>query len=374
MLDLWPFSPLVDSSEKLEWLVEVMPSRTTEQRVDLREHPRQTLSYRFALNAQQYSKTKALVRANPAGDWFVPIWDQKTKLTGAISEFDTDLSFNTAFADYQVGGRAVLYQDEESFVVLEISAISPTELTFVGAVGVDMNDVIIAPVYTAFAQGGFSASRKHEGLTYFSVDFMVRDNLANAGTTFAQYLGADLMNDPSVIATPLSEKLGIPVTYVDNGFGPIEIETDRDVYKFMQSISFIDHTQKTRWERRQWFHSLRGKLNTFWLPTFNNDLVMQSGISNGANSVTVAAVMDVADYAGRHIVFDDGDLLSREITSAIILVNGDHRLFFSPVDRDLDIVPIYLLSLVRLDANAITLKHENGFITRVSSVVVEVPQ
>ncbi|MCG7520846.1 hypothetical protein [Ruegeria sp. Ofav3-42] len=376
MADLWPFVPQVNSSEVLAYKTDIRFDPEGEMRDSLGEM-RQTLEYVFLLDDAGRARATELYRSNPLGEWLLPVWQECTLLDGAIPAAATAISVNTS-ADYRQSSLAVAHQSETVFSVLDVDQVNPGELVLSNPVGQDLSGsggepIAVAPVRTVLIRGGLRERRRYKGLTEFSVTFEVQDALGAPAVLYPLYGGLQVMTDPSVSISPLGGGVAQAARYLDSGFGGLVAVDVRNFPESTSTVSFQDATPETRWKRKQWFSSVRGRDSAFWLPSWAEDLSLVQGVSAASNSITVRPVMpNIQDYVGRHILIDDGEFIFRKVTS--VGTSGDnHRLFLSPLGRDVLKAEISFMKKVRLDADRVEFRQADGFITRMECPVREVP-
>lgn len=370
MADLFPFTPLIDCKEAISWLTDVQRSSTLESPLALRT-PRQSLSYRFLLVDQDLARLDGLIRDNPFGDWLVPVWPERTLLETDVLSTDTVVAADTS-ADYRVGGEVLLIENGGASVISEIQTVGAGSLTLAAAVGTDLIRPAVVPLRTGFAPQGAVIERQHHGLAIASMTFIIRDNLDIPESPFGQYLGHDVLTDPPVSVQPLSAALMQPTVLVDNGFGPIAVEPVRDVLDGRHMVSFLDRMPDEWWNRRKWLHALSGRYGHFWLPSWARELELTGPVLAASNSITVTPVLpNLSDYVGQHIIINDGAFLYREITSAI-QSGQNHRLYMTPLGRDVPEAEVGFLRLVRLDADEIEVEYQAASFAAISLPVIEV--
>ncbi len=198
-------------------------------------------------------------------------------------------------------------------------------------------------------------------------------SLRRAFTGLPTYLGRDVLIDPTVLRQPLSNTIGQTVEMVDNGFGPVVIEPTRAYLQRRSTITFSDYGAANQWSRRRWLHSLRGRQQTFWVPTWGGELALQADIEAGDDFLIVAPDLDLTTWINQHIMFDlpTGGIF-RQITAAAYDALG-HRLTIATPGVDIPAnTPVHILTKMRLDTDRIELEH-SATRSDVSATVIEVP-
>ena len=198
-------------------------------------------------------------------------------------------------------------------------------------------------------------------------------SLRRAFTGLPSYLGLDVLIDPSVLHQPLRDTIGQTVEMVDKGFGPVVVVPTRSYLQRRSTITFSDYGQQSAWSRRRWLHGLRGRQQSFWLPTWGRELVLQADITADDDFLIVAPDFDLSTWIDRHIMFDlpTGGVF-RQVTAASFDALG-HRLTIVPPGVDVPIgSPVHILTKMRLDTDRIELEH-SATRTGMSATVIEVP-
>jgi hypothetical protein len=380
MPDLWPFRPELGCSETLEWNSEVLGSRTGEQRLSLRPAPRQNFSYATRLlDEQQFARARVFARRNGATLVYVPVWGEQVAY-GPIGAGATSLAFNTTHGDWRVGASLVVWDDDANWSICGIVAVTPTVINLTAPVGQTFTAAVICPLRLAYTPDGFNIQRGkvHSDI---SVNFAVTDNIdlsTGYATTYPQYSGLDVMIDAPKLLTNVSESIVRSSDYIDSGFGPVAIETLRNYADFGQTVVFYDERPEL-WKRRLWLHSLRGKQQTFWLPTFNRDLELQAAVTAASATVSVASIGEAGSYLNRHVMLETraGARYFRQITNAAYAGGGIDTLTLSfafgvPI-TPADVNMFCFISLVRLDADSVDIQHSYELCSIISIPVIEVP-
>jgi len=198
-------------------------------------------------------------------------------------------------------------------------------------------------------------------------------SLRMAFTGLPSYLGRDVLIDASVLRQPLRDTISQTVEMVDNGFGPVVIEPTRSYLQRRSTITFSDYGRHDAWSRRRWLHSLRGRQQAFWLPTWGRELVLQADTAADDDFLIVAPDIDLTTWIDRHLMIDlpTGGIF-RAVTAASFDALG-HRLSIAATGVDIPAAtPVHFLTKMRLDTDRIELEH-SATRTGMSATVIEVP-
>lgn len=382
MPEVWPFRPLQGCIETLEFFSEVLESYTGEQRIALRSAPRQNFDYshRFATN-RELAIARAIARQNVNQEIYVPVWPEETRNLGVIGSGDDSIAFDTSYADYRVGGFAMIFNGFENYVVSEISAIDSGLLTFTDVIGTDFSNASIIPIRRAFSVNGYNVNRQ---ATYsdVSVQYMMRDNIDlfdSYVSPYPQFNSKDVITDRPVLFEAVSENLVRAAEYIDNGFGLVTLEPVKNYTDFGQTVSFYETRGENLWNRRLWIHSLRGKQKSFYLPTFNNDLELQSNISGVATTISVKSIAPVNYYLNKSIMIwtNSGNRYFRDITNAVEDGENVTLTISSSLGVAVSVSNVKMISFVtlnRLNSDQIQIRHSFHTGAIISIQTMEVPE
>ncbi|MBZ9659768.1 hypothetical protein LB523_12000 [Mesorhizobium sp. ESP-6-4] len=377
LYEVWPFRPLLPIQETLEWLTDVLPSRTGEQRIALRSSARQMFAFGSRLTDAQFAKARTLAIRRAHSPIGVPAWVEETT-TAAVTAGDTTIAIDTTAGDWRVNEGIVIYQDSDTYETALVTAVAVDQLTLLGPVAGTYTRPSILPMRNALAIEGYQV-RRDKAFTDVSAKLQVFDNVTLAGDAgYPQYQSLDVVTEKPALIADVSESIVRAAEYVDNGFGPIAVETLLNYADFGQTISFHENRGSDLWRRRCWIHSLNGKQKAFWLPTFNQDLLLQSTIGSAATVVTVKSIGHVGYYAGKHvmILLNDGTRFFRAINSASKSGGNDLLTISSAIGQSVAVADIALfcfISKVRLNSDVVTIDHQFELASSVSIPVTEVP-
>lgn len=288
---LIPVQPEAPVAERLRFGTNVIKKRTElEQRVSYRKIPRQLLDYTFSLEGvdKQILETCLFGKHNRALG--VPIWTEPTRLTAAASAGATIITVeSTAFADYRVGGLAVIYETAQVFEVLEVLIVTPTTLTFASALGVNHAvNTKVMPVRIATMRPSVSAQKFPVNLETYSVTFRVQDNdsdLADA-SVFPVFNSKVLLDEANQIEGQMSETFLRDLFVVDGQSGVFDVFTEADRDRRIFSKTFFSTSRQRLFEVRQLLHFLRGRAVSFYVPSFQKEFDVTTDIVSSTDTLT----------------------------------------------------------------------------------------
>jgi hypothetical protein len=354
---LWPFAVRQPVIEVLEWNTDTLITAAAEQRIALRTVPRSIVTYTHLLDGTGLARAAELARAGVLYEWTLPLWHLARPATDPIDAADLTVVVDTGGGTFEAPGQAVIAADGGAAFPVEVSAVLPDRLELAAPAGVTLAHPIVAPVGTGILTRPVGIDRRRQGLGTVTATFTLQDATDLSASSYPTHLGLDVLTDPAVLRQPFAESIAQSVEYIDNGFGPIVIESVLTHVQRRSTVTLIDRGP-ARWLRRRWLHALRGRQRAFWLPTWGQELVLQAAVTSSATSIVVAAPADPGVWIGRHVMFEiaSGPVF-REITNAVYDALGIRLTIATPGKSIPTTTPIHLLTKVRLDTDRIELEH-----------------
>lgn len=378
---LWPFVPDTGYDETMEWKTDLLDSFNNEQRLALREAPRQTFSHKFLLDEQQFSRAKAISTQWAHRVYGIAVWDEVTPLLNGLTAGSSFIAFDTANADYRDDDLIMLWASDTNLAALEITTVTPTGVNLKLPLDKNWPKCYIAPLRFARTLSGVEYSRAANKYITAKAQFLVTQNkdLGDNGS-FPTYRGKPVMTDRSAVVGDLSEKIVRTIDMFDNGSGPIQIDIASNWVRFMQTISFIKNNKADVWKLRKWIHARRGKQRAFWLPSWNRDLVILQNVESTASSITVSPIGYPLYYTVKDIMIQllNGTRIFARVTSGSTDNDGNEALSLSAqigtafATTDIDFV--CFMSHVRFDTDLVTFNHRDVGQVSTSIALAETPE
>lgn len=371
---LWRWIPDGEYKENLEFYTHILKTRSSEQRIAMREAPRQSFDLSFTKRDHEFTEIKIAAKEWVARLWGCPVWREQSTVSAAATA--TAINFDTTSADYRDGGLVMLWETPDKAAAVEIDTVRVDGIDLSLPLSDDWTNALVMPLRLARIKGGVDISRKGAGITNLSASFHVTDNVNLSESAYIQYLGYDVFTDEQVVQGGLSERISVPIQEFDNGSGPVVVETLQDFTDFSKSIGRLIADKAGLWTFRKWLHSRMGKQKAFWLPSWNKDFVVVADITALA---VLIAVQDVDASLYVSVPFDimlkttDGNIQYRRVSN-ISRVDGIEYLTIDSAvgaitTAEVDIC--CLMALCRLNADKIELNHDTH--TKTTIPVIEVP-
>lgn len=377
---MWPFVPRAGYAESLAWKTDIIPSFGKEQRLAIRSAPRQSFEYKHKLDYREFSRAKAMATGWAHRVFGVPVWGERTKIL-SLAEGALFIPFNTAYADYRDDGLVALWESSESVEAAEIDTVTPSGLNLKRPLTRNFANVTVAPVRFCRAFSGFDFARLTSAVNELSLEFEATDNTDLAADPSATYRGYPILDYCPLIVSPLDERITRAIDVFDNEQGQIAVEVQSNWAGRRYTVAMRKGSRAAVWALRQWLHSRKGRQKAFWLPSYNKDAVLAQPTGLNPATITILPIGVVRFYDGAldlliHLL--DGTKHYAQVVSAEIDENDNERLLLSTPLATAGIDPadvrqINILSLVRLDADAVKISYDEAGYATMSVSVIGVP-
>lgn len=332
--------PQNGSIETLNWATDLMRSKDgVEQAFSLRLAPfsviRYTLRHSADLDWQRTTIEALLMGGTPVLPFGVQLWYEAEKITTSALSTDTTVNIDTRYMQIAAGESFVFTTPSRENILLEIDSFTATDITFTQAIGTALPvDTYGMPVRYGHLQSNPTLTTGQKNLQDTVFDLRTEADI-DIGDVDANYFDFHTVESP---ARPILRKRGIRN---DSARGLIYRETQE-----LDSITgrkFVTGTESmgewlsdlvvycnSKAEIRAWrefLHYMRGTWGKFYLPSFQNDLPLDSPIALGGNSFDVpymgiaAFLNGVAPYRDLRIQLQDGSVEYKRIT--LVTDNGD---------------------------------------------------
>lgn len=278
---VWPLPFKRGVVETLEWMTDVLTGDNgTEQRISLRQHPRQTFKITSRVPRDYRATLDNLLYGWRHRVWGVPIWTEFSRLTAAAEVGSSTLYLDTLYADYFVGGKCLVYAGPTNMFVGTIADIADSWLM----IEEELNrayptSALVMPLKNGRLKSDPEQSSKGGKNPEVSATFLLSDFLKVEESSPDQtYNNIDVELDRPLLV----------------GGGNVDDTWEREmtVYDFgpgiRRELSTWDYTRKGRaytrlfksrsdiWAARKWLLRRMGKAVPFYQPTYQADLDLVS--------------------------------------------------------------------------------------------------
>ena len=334
------------------------------------------------MGAQEYGLAREKARLIGGDPMLVPDWHCLVDIPG-LSAGTVSIPIDASHAPaYKLGGSLLLWDAYDHCEACTISAIGSGTITISATVN-SYSRPTVAPLRVGTFAQPFSGKRPPAHYNTAQVVFVVTatESMIDSGATAYQtYAGKPLVTSMREEINADEDKLARELDTLDSKIGPLVNFPLRNAATLGMNLSITAQTAAELINLRSFLASLRGRWQSFWLPSWNADFVMTASIAPGNDYVQVAAVDFVNTYGiGAHIVVITtvGGFTPLQITSVSTEVAGSERLHFAGAFSgalDLAYVDrVCLLTLSRLDSDLVEFQYLPGLAVTVVAPTVEVP-
>lgn len=374
---LIPFEYEVEGfQERLQFKTDIITKLSgKEQRIALRQNPRQLFNVPYHLDGSDRQRMAALLFEWTDKSFGFPLWHERLNITASTSAGATQYQVLGADdVDFRVGGLAVVIQDAVTFDVVTISAKTDTLITASDpAVNGYPAGTPIMPLRVAQVFGPVPTQREIVKLERFNVTIEVTDNftgtLSGDSTPgfWSTYNSRVLFDDCNVVEGPMSGEIGRRIWRIDNGTGVPYSKSLWDKAKEESFKGFLCRDRSEILALRKLFIDLRGQQKAFYLPTFQEELTPVASLLSGSATIDVTSIgyptyaKSREPYSLLHVEFTDGTSLVRTVSSAVNVDADTDRLTLGdtwPSTKTVDEVErIEFYDLVRFKADELLLRY-----------------
>jgi len=328
--------PQDDIRETLEWKTEILKSYDgTEQRIKLRQVPRQYFRLRFIINTDKMATWfDSILHSWQKRGWGIPIWTEYTVHTGTVNIDDTVINVDTTFADFRDNSLAIIWKSTSEYEVIfvdtktgaTLNLRSPIKNTFTGI-------KCILPLRIAHMISKSDKKRYNSETSVVEALFAVIDNSSITGhVSQVIYDNLEVLASPTFMEETYSEQSDAQAEIVDFEVGNFKMRSHAEFNLLSQNRIFIQDSKEECWKLRQLLHWLNGRQKIVLVPTFRNDLILKEDM--GATStyfcvenVKLATNMgfnELRTYVG--FLYPDSTFIVRKITDITEIDNNKERI------------------------------------------------
>ena len=347
--------------ETLVWRTDVLNSYNgTEQRVRSRLSPRQQLSIRAYLDRLERNRVENLIYGWRKRIWALPMWIE-SRPAEAVTAGESVINADTRYGDFRVGRLAVLWESPRKFDVFQIQDLSANTITANRSINQDFPSPVLMPVRSArMLRDPTRNASGHDGV--LDAQFEVTDNITlPTSASPVQYLGEDVYFEEPLVTSDDGLRDGYQhrIDLMDFQTGVVEIFAPWNHIRINREFELVLDGQQEIWEFREWLHRRGGRQRPFYMPTYENNLILLT-----PGTLTDAFEVKEDDYSTQsasrnHIVFflKDGSHLFRTIIASEVTVDSTTSIRVSEVlnvNAD-DVDQISYVGLKRLASDRIEL-------------------
>lgn len=375
-------------TESFVWVTDVLASDTgDEQRRSLRLSPGRFFETSFALWDAERTFFDLFLSNLGSQEMLFPLWHDIGRATGPSGIGEHRLAFDTRWREFTEGGFAVIQgKDALTYEAVEISSVD------------DYGLQTVAPLAQAWGTGspimplrrgrfdltdsiGFTKVTSRVGTATFRINVTEPNDWPDSEETFAIYAGYPVFTTTPDVRDNLDLSFTRNIATLGNDFGKSFYADIADRAFLAQAHAWFLKGRETQAQFRDFMFRMRGRAHAFWLPTFNDDLLLAAPAASAATTIEVHKVgygYTGGPGPGREyiaIFMYDGTVKTRKVTGLSMPSLPTREKLQLDAALGSDISPatvraISFMDLARFDQDQFDLQHhtDTDGLTTVSAV------
>jgi hypothetical protein len=366
----------------------------TEQRIKLREAPRQAFDFKVRTDDDRTRDSiNAVLFDWQARVFGVPVWHESEPLDAPIAINDLVIQVDTTTSDYRVDSLVMVYDGNFNFLALEVESFTASSITVKTAFtqAFDTLSTLIMPIRTAYTKPSLQNTRFAIGPSDFSMTFDVLDNvdLSDIGAV-TTHLGVGQTISKPVLdgfnfmsGNTIGEGIRRKTIELDHQTGPkITLSPwakGKPTYQFATEAK----SQLEVWNFRKLMHFLKGSQTAFYIPTGRRDFKPLADIGDSATGFQIPNigwtdfVQSVTPRSDLIIIRTDGTQSLHLITGSTVGSPDIETITISPpISPALPLAELdrmAVMTLSRIIDDKVTLEHRRPGESRLSIKSIGIP-
>lgn len=294
------FSVLPDWSagiaEKISFLTDVMSAYSdNEQRRALRQRARRGMKFSAtALDARSAAGMESLLWGWQNQPYGVPWWPDQTPLTDSIGAGSFVVPCKTADRMFAAGGIAVIFADEFTFEALTVDEVFADHITVTSPTQFNWSaglSTLVMPVFLGRLPDSVKVDRLWSAADTVSCEFAGEASQPAPAPTIspATFKGFDVLEVSPNWNSDLNRTYDRSLAHLDPGAGPITVVDRGGSPVIGQEFPWwLDgHANVTAF--RAFLLRRRGRQIPFWIPTWDQDLVLVEDVGSTDTAIRIAS-------------------------------------------------------------------------------------
>lgn len=284
-MTFFPF-PWADLTCELEWLSSVARPYSTEHRWQLSPEPRLVLRPSFFLTQADVYRAQTIFDIGN-GVLDVPDWRYAQQIEPGFAASSLTFSVDASFFINGVGDTVVIYENATTYTLATITDVSLGEITVDAGPSTPYGHALVAPVFEGVATRPLAITTK-EGVAYnANAEFTVTDykDLSNFFTS--DEWGGKYVSQRDTITQSHTVRTVVSSFNVDAKVGSIVSVRTRDRNDYFDMLHFDAQYGLDMLETEAILHTLAGRVNSFWKPSWMPDYTLYGTASAGQFYINV---------------------------------------------------------------------------------------
>lgn len=371
-LILFPFSPISDHTEQLEYLTTISPAYAAEIRSKVRRNPRRTFNYTCYVDYGSISELLNLAGQWSFRAWGLPLWRESVTIYGTVKDQNV-FNMDTANMDLKVGDSVIVWANSAKHHATEIQSITANSIIVKDKLTEDLGDVSVVPLVFARAPQGIKI-RKAASTSYATLEAQFVEDSARLpeyrADVFDQLDGRPLYTNPMTVSNGGAD-------FFKQGFVTFDNQTSNRKYIASEKapvrygvLSWITATRQEFVDFLRFIDYTSGRHKSFYIEDKLDLLTLYEDIGNDISQIKVEYKDSYIGLKNVHLCLTVGKT-RRSLFANSFFKEGDYMVvnLKDKTTFTLSKDATYQLGLVfrvRLDSDTITMKHNGKQSTHIS--------
>lgn len=373
-MTIFPYRPS-SLVAKISWLTGVAKTYSSERRTELRSTPRLNLSAGFSFAGDKAIDARQLI-ARSAGEIAVPDWRYAQIIAPGFSATSLTVEVDLSYFFMEEGASVLVWVDDSTYTATTIASINGSYITLAEGPATAYSGAVLMRLYDAVVNGELLLEVRRSDYVEASLDVTVVNYEDLQSRFSAGEFSGDYIAARNVILNSHSFTTASGYSNVDFEVGVISPVQVKATGEYTDTLQFNPGSGKELMETEAIFHKLKGRLNSFWKPTWLSDFSLHSPASAGNLFLRVHPVPEGADIPAVSIELVDGSVYYYAVSSWESFTDYTQLSLVDPIANGFDAVDVVTISLVRrarLDTDDAVFRFDGVGSASVRATTYEVP-
>jgi hypothetical protein len=282
--------------ESISFLTDVFKAYSdNEQRRGLRQLPRRGMKYRaLALDARNAAGMEALVFGWMNQPYAVPWWQDATGLALDTPAGSYSIACDTTDRQFAVGGVVVIWADEYTFEALTIATVESDHVTTTSATQFSWlagPSILVMPAFLARLGTSVKVDRLWSAADGIDLEFTgeAQQPAPTPAITLPTFEGFPVFQVMPNWASDLTRTYDRSLAILDPKIGPITMIPKGATSIAGQEFPWYLENHAAVTQLRAFLLGQFGQLSPFWVPTWDQDLVLARDVAAADGGILIAS-------------------------------------------------------------------------------------
>jgi len=296
----WPVTPDMGQGygEKFKWTTDIITAENgREQRISLRDSPELAIEASYTAFFEKLNLADALLWGWQTRIFAIPLFHLPVTLTANVQNGDLEIKVSDlSYKRFDMGELFVIHCDELNYEPLQIDSLDTTpgdnKINLLRPVqGNWPAGTKLYPMRLARTEKSISGQWPVNRVGTMQMRFVLEDDEVFVPSETS--LGSTLYQGYYVLPIrpnwieSMTQQFTRNVDIIENDIGPREYTDHSDLTTVIRSFLFQFHHLSNIHFFMQWYYARRGAQVPFWVPTWNNDMILVKNVINGESVLTI---------------------------------------------------------------------------------------